>query len=108
MGSCFSKNIKHTDRAERRTPKHKEIIAQGSKSHQSTLFPKIIEELRRVSSDNNLHQDLNDVEQSQLLRRLSDKTVRIELEKIARKYGYQIRIEGNTAAVTTAEKSYSL
>ena len=109
MGLCCSKNIKHVDRVERRAPKHQEIIAQGSVAQQATISPKIIEELRRVSSDSSdLLKDLKDVEGRQAARGFGDRLMQRELKEIAKKYGYEICITGNSVSLTKAERSHSL
>ena len=136
MGSCFSKNTKHADRVERRAPKHKEIIAQGSAAQQEVISPKsverrapkhkeiiaqglaaqqevispkIIEELRRVSSDSSdLLKELKEVEGRQVARGFGDRLMQQELKEIAIKYGYEICIAGNTVSLTKAERSHSL
>lgn len=108
MGSCFSKNVKHVENVQRSAPKHKEIIAQAA-AQQEVISPKIIEELRRVSSDSSdLLKELKEVEGRQAIRGFGDRLMQRELKDIAKKYGYEICITGNSVSLTKAERSHSL
>ena len=107
MGSKPSKPTKHVDRVKRSTAKHRQIIAQGPRAQKAVLFPKIIEELRRVSSNEKTHKELDELVTRQVARGLGDSVMRHELESIANHEGYMIGQTGNLVLLTNIESSLS-
>ncbi len=100
MGASSSKPQKHSKRV-------KPSSITKVSSPQPNIAAKIIEALRAASIDSKSLEDLVQIEQSQSLRRLSDKTVRIELDKIAKKNGLNICIEDGQVTLLKGNRSLS-